>query len=235
MESRVFDDNDRNYRGEMMMATATHDILSEPDAGAGNTRPALDTLTLLEASMPEQTLFDSIPSVKEEWRPVVGYEGHYLVSSLGRVKSDPARKRLPNRLMSPQFNRKGYLHVCLNRNGRQKTWVIHLLVMKAFVGPRPPGLQINHKNGTKHDNWVGNLEYCTCSRNRRHAYDVGLHSHPVGELHPGAKLNEPIVRILLRCRELGLSDRFLSNIFGVTSGAVYQATRGKSWKHLRAA
>jgi hypothetical protein len=57
-----------------------------------------------------------------------------------------------------------------------KTPHVHALVAEAFLGPRPIGHEVNHKNGIRTDASLSNLEYVTPSRNMSHAYEVGLQS-----------------------------------------------------------
>jgi len=107
--------------------------------------------------------------MNEEWRDVVGYEGLYQVSNLGRVKSLPEIGYYKTR-----FSRKGgllkltprslkrerhsYLCVALHKQG-QKVVSVHRLVAFAFL-PKPQNKNlVNHKNGIKHDNCVNNLEW----------------------------------------------------------------------------
>lgn len=110
-------------------------------------------------------------SLNEEWRPVVGYEDHYMVSSLGRVKSVKFNKE---RILQPQSVAHGYLQVGLTKAGKQKFFRVHTLVARAFLGECPPGYEVNHKSetGDKTDNRADNLEYVTKSQNIRHAIDV---------------------------------------------------------------
>lgn len=103
----------------------------------------------------------------EEWRPVVGYEGLYEVSSYGRVRSlDRYCYRLQKgKVLSPAKDRYGYLTVTLNCNGKSKTIKIHRLVAQAFL-PNPDNLpQVNHKDENKINNIVYNLEWCDAKYN----------------------------------------------------------------------
>ena len=103
----------------------------------------------------------------EEWRPVVGYEGLYEVSNIGRVRSlDRFYYRLhKGKVLSPTKDRYGYLTVTLNCNGKSKTIKIHRLVAQAFL-PNPDNLpQVNHKDEDKTNNNVDNLEWCTAKYN----------------------------------------------------------------------
>ncbi len=68
----------------------------------------------------------------------------------------------------------GYVKVT---NGRAKfSRSAHRMIWEAVHGPIPDGLQINHKNGVKHDNRLCNLELVTCSENIKHSYRIGLRS-----------------------------------------------------------
>lgn len=99
---------------------------------------------------------------KEKWLPVVGYEGRYFVSSVGRVKNSYGKMlRADTRLKT------GYKYVIL-RNGTSGFHAnIHRLVAMAFI-PNPDNLPIiNHKNENRADNRVENLEWCTYEHNLR--------------------------------------------------------------------
>ena len=104
------------------------------------------------------------------WKTIEGYL-NYQVNSDGRVQSLKFRKI---RILKPGRSSTGYFHVVLCRNGKSKICSVHRLVMKAFVGPCPDGMEVNHKNGIKSDNSFSNLEYITKSENHLHAYRTGL-------------------------------------------------------------
>lgn len=105
----------------------------------------------------------------EEWRPIVGYEGLYEVSSYGRVRSldryDNRNCFRKGKVLSPAKDKNGYLKVVLNCNGKCKTTNVHRLVAQAFL-TNPDNLpQVNHKNDDKSDNRVENLEMCNAKYN----------------------------------------------------------------------
>lgn len=110
--------------------------------------------------------------IKEEWRDIYGFEGLYLISSLGNVKSiervkrnNAGIQRVDERLRVLTPDKDGYLRVCLSKDGLHYLKSVHRLVAEAFI-PNPFNLPVvNHKNENKHDNRVENLEWCTVQYN----------------------------------------------------------------------
>jgi hypothetical protein len=134
----------------------------------------------------------------EEWRDVVGYEGIYMVSSNGIVKSldhdvkmKDSRCRIQiGRTLKLQVSKKGYRQVCLRKNGSGYNTGVHRLVAKAFV-PNPENKdQVNHKNGIKLDNNFLNLEWASNRENIIHAYKNNLIKLNSGEKHHNSKITD---------------------------------------------
>lgn len=99
---------------------------------------------------------------KERWRDVVGYEGLYEVSNLGRVKSSVVRRGSDGRVLRPRDNGRGALRVRLHFGKKIQERYIHRLVLEAFVGPCPKGLECCHgPNHDKSDNRLCNLRWDT--------------------------------------------------------------------------
>lgn len=148
---------------------------------------------------------------EETWLPVVGYEGRYAVSDLGRVKSI---ERLEPRSDGHTITRKervlkfgvsgnkekgqDYNAVKLyDGAGTGKNFTIHTLVINAFIGPPPsPDLVTRHKDGTRFNNRADNLEWGTESDNaidrQRHGTD---HNSRKTHCDWGHSLDEAIIRI----------------------------------------
>lgn len=111
--------------------------------------------------------------MKEVWKDVVGYEGLYQISSLGRLKSMGGVRPVgntggyrPERILTPCKSRYGYLKVILcDKNGGRKYTVVHRIVAEAFI-PNPDNKpQVNHIDENKTNNAVDNLEWVTCKEN----------------------------------------------------------------------
>lgn len=110
---------------------------------------------------------------EEIWRPIVGYEGLYEVSSYGRVRSLDRYVKYSNgpihlhkgMILNPEKDKDGYLQVILYNNGKIHQIKIHRLVAQAFI-PNPQDLpQVNHKDEVKTNNSVDNLEWCNAKYN----------------------------------------------------------------------
>lgn len=121
----------------------------------------------------------------EIWNDVVGYEGLYQVSNLGRVKScahivscKNGTRTQPSKILTPQTDKKKnfYFFVRLYKKGKFKLFFVHRLVATAFIANPNNYPQVNHINGNKRDNVVVNLEWCTAAQNVKHAFNTGLNT-----------------------------------------------------------
>jgi len=110
----------------------------------------------------------------EIWKYVTGFEGHYQVSSLGRVRSIKTNKILRQYLSGARpgnYYFKVYLYIKGQKRSIYKT---HRLVALAFVENPFNKPQVNHKDGIKTNNHAINLEWATNGENGKHAWDNGL-------------------------------------------------------------
>lgn len=122
--------------------------------------------------------------VYETWKDIKGYEGYYMVSDMGRIKSLPRLIESGMNYKSVRFtkesiiktvdNGKGYLRCNIYKNGKMKTVKIHRLVAESFIGIDNPDFVVNHINGIKTDNRLSNIEVVTQKDNVKHAWKTGL-------------------------------------------------------------
>ena len=108
----------------------------------------------------------------ERWAPILGYEGAYEVSNLGRVRSldrdveqSNGTRRWRGRIRKLFVGADEYPSVTLSNAGRVRTHRVHLLVLEAFAGPRPDGFEACHNNGNRADSRLVNLRWDTSSEN----------------------------------------------------------------------
>jgi hypothetical protein len=112
----------------------------------------------------------------ERWLPLPGYEGFYEVSDLGRVRSHRRRGssgRLKRFYMDPKDGYACLVLYARNEPGRRAR--VHVLVAQAFLGPRPDGYFVCHRDGDPANNRLENLYYGTPSDNVRDTMRHGRH------------------------------------------------------------
>lgn len=116
----------------------------------------------------------------EIWKSIVGYEGLYEVSDLGRVCShdrtvfnQSGPYELAGRVLKTRIDRDGYVLVTLTSDGVAKTFKVHRLVLGAFA-PRDDAsdFEVDHRNGLRSDNRLRNLRWATVSQNRFNIHTV---------------------------------------------------------------
>lgn len=134
----------------------------------------------------------------EIWKDVVGYEGRYLVSNIGNIKSvERGRDSNKNYLIKEKIRKRqidksnGYLSVMLFKDGKGKRLSVHRLVATAFI-PNPENLpEVNHLDYNKLNPHVSNLEWCTASENKKHMAKRDGYKNSMqgmlGGLNPNAK------------------------------------------------
>lgn len=165
-----------------------------------------------------------------EWRTIPSTNGTHEVSEYGDI-----RKTKSGLVRSPSVNMWGYKCLRLRLNGTPKMVGVHTLVAEAFIGPRPAGMEVNHKDGNKLNNRPGNLEYVTSGENQRHSYALGLREPTRGELNGKNLLTEEKVREIYKIRsELGYGARRIAKMIGLPDhpSAVGKVLSGHVWKHV---
>jgi hypothetical protein len=166
----------------------------------------------------------------EQWKDVLGYEGIYQVSDLGRIKSFKFKKQ---KILVQINTSKGYLDIGLHNNKmeKKKRLKIHRLVAIAFI-PNPENkLEVNHKKGNKKDNRVISLEWNTPTENQIHAYKTGLRVSLKGKEINTCKLSE---KEILEIRSINKNMSFvdIGLKYNISPENASMIIRRKTWKHL---
>ena len=123
---------------------------------------------------------------------VIGKRGHRLV---GKVTWD------------------GYQEVILSDGKRRRSVRVHILVAEEFIGERPEGLVINHKNSNKLDNRLQNLEYVTNGENIRHSFREGTSTC---KGRPVSSLSKEEFALIKSLRDSGLKHRDITERLGLS-------------------
>lgn len=112
----------------------------------------------------------------EIWKPVVGYEGLYEVSSYGRVRSldryDGRGWWIKGRILKLIMDKKGYLTVGISKNNHRQTFKVHRLVALHFIPNIENKPEIDHINTDKTDNRVENLRWVTPKENSNNPISI---------------------------------------------------------------
>lgn len=175
---------------------------------------------------------------QERWVDIPGYEELYRVSDRGRVMSMPRPtpcsrgiRVIRERILKFQLSGTvGYPTVTLLKRGIPFTATIHKLVMLAFIGPRPDGMEVCHWDGNAHNNALENLRYATRASNREDGHRLG--EIPLGSERTNSKLTEADVISMRHRVGNGESHRMLAKEFGVSPLTVGRIVRREKWRHV---
>lgn len=182
----------------------------------------------------------------EIWKEIPGFEGLYSVSNLGRVRRDKSRTSTKaGRILNPIRTDHGYTHSKLYSPTIKRIYFTHRLVMLAFIGPCQDGMQINHKDGKKNNNRLGNLEYVTPKENAAHAKLHGLYlsgdENPArrnpermsrGEKNGGSKLLTAEVLLIYYLLKKGHRICDIIRRTGIPKHHIKRIKKGEAWHHL---
>ena len=118
--------------------------------------------------------------MNEFWKPVIGYERLYEISSFGNIRSLDKKWLVSQHKLASKKGKNlipdvsnGYSHIKLWKEGKFKWFQLHQLVATAFI-PNPGNKKfVNHINSNRSDNSISNLEWCTQRENLQHASRMG--------------------------------------------------------------
>lgn len=159
--------------------------------------------------------------MRDDWRPVAGWDGLYEVTSDGRVRGAKRQGTSGAELSPIQTN--GYHKVCLYRGRSRRSVWVHRLVLEAHAGPAPDGMIACHANGIRSDNRIENLRWDTPAENYNDARRHGTAA--IGAKNAQTKLGPTERKRIFEMRRGGVFQRDIAARFGVrqqTISAVLQ-------------
>lgn len=170
--------------------------------------------------------------MEEAWRDIPGYEGRYQVSNLGRVKSLPRVRRghgggyirVPERILRGSPDESGHVAINLRDGFNTRHVEIHRLVMQAFVGPCPAGMEVCHNDSNPANNCLENLRYDTHMNNMIDVAYVGNRGRQ--------KLSVEDVKVIRARLDSGDTGVRIAKDYGVTPAAISAIKTGKNFGWL---
>lgn len=158
----------------------------------------------------------------EQWKPVSGFEGYYDVSEGGRV-----RNVRTGHLLAPCQLHHGHQRVTLCRPGRRADLRIHRLVLEAFAGSCPEGMEGCHSDGNPEHNQISNLYWGTPKSN---ANDRERHGRTArGPRHGNAVLSQLDVAEIRRQVSGGRTGADIAREMGLSKSTVCRAAKGTTY------
>ena len=170
----------------------------------------------------------------EIWKNIIGFQGFYQVSNLGRIRSVRFNKI---KLLITAINHFGYCYNCISIKNIKKNYTVHRLVALTFIPNTENKAQVNHINGIKTDNRVENLEWVTSKENINHAWKNGLSKSHKGEMSSKSKITENQALIIINAKRNSNNKRYwglkeLCEKIGISYGIGCEISKGNNWKHL---
>ena len=171
---------------------------------------------------------------EEEWRPIHGFTGLYEVSSWGRVRSLDrivagrygCRSHREGKVLVGGVNNAGYRQVILMRRNKGKQVLVHRLVLTAFYGKCPKGMESRHLDGDKTNNRADNLAWGTRAEN---IADRWKHHEKYTPNHSNGTLNPVTVRSMRKEHAKGETLDHLAWKYKVTYPTAFRAVHHLSW------
>lgn len=166
------------------------------------------------------------------WKPVLGWEGFYEVCETGDVRSI-ARENRRNKLilggsvLKKILGSRGYYVVNLTSPGRRKQYFLHKIVLEAFCGQAPSGMEACHNDGNPLNCHIDNLRWDTKSNNHKDKIKHG--TYQVGEKANNVKLTNEIV---IEIRKNKLTPAQAVQRFGLSKSNAKRIVSYETWRHI---
>lgn len=179
---------------------------------------------------------------ENEFWDVPGYEGIYQIDKFGNVRGlnrvvyrGSIKCRDVGRFMKISTPANHYPKVCLSKDGKRRTHLIHRILAQIFI-PNPENKkEVNHKDGNKHNNNLSNLEWVTRRENSLHSVRIGLQSFRSGkDSHRFGRPPGNAKSCQCLCTGRVLSYAVAAKEVEVGAGAIARMMRGArvNWTHF---
>lgn len=130
-----------------------------------NITPCVSSMALRPPRESTGIVFNAME--EEIWKPIKGYEGRYLASAFGRIKSVRRKAwngylwhEIPERVLRGRYNKRSYAEVTLWRDGKRQDFFVHTLICQSFNGDKPgDGFEVDHIDGNPRNNKASNLRW----------------------------------------------------------------------------
>lgn len=178
----------------------------------------------------------------ERWRWIPGYKGQYRVSSKGRVRSVDrfihhwrgGESKIKGKMLVLSQDADGYYFVSLSKFGKWYPFRVHQLVLLAFVGPCPEGMECRHLDGNRQNNNLANLRWGTSKENGSDRIKHGTSKVNQGQKHGMTRLTDADVILMRKKYATGLyTQKELGDVHGITDSAACNAIHGVTWSHIK--
>lgn len=172
--------------------------------------------------------------IKEIWKDIAEYTGIYMISNYGRIKSLSRKGCVRDRILKAKMGKNGYQQIILCKNGILKSYLVHRLVLEAFIGSCPIGMESCHNKGNTSNNFIGNLRWDTKKSNKNDSKIHGKLPDQKGSKNNNAKLNEWKIRIINRLLEDGcLTQKEIGKIFKISQTHISDIKNRKKWRFIQ--
>lgn len=166
-----------------------------------------------------------------EWRDIEGYEGKYVVSESGQIASLKYRNSDKFKLLKQAPNSRGYLAVCLYKDGKKKTKPVHRLTATAFKDNPDNKPQVHHIDHNILNNHKVNLMWVTGQENIDYAVKNGSFDS-VGAKNGRALLSKQDIIDIREEYSNGVFQRKLAKKYGVSRPHISDIVNFKKWAHI---
>lgn len=171
---------------------------------------------------------------------IAGFDGFYKVSDTGLIWSCYPKGRLTRErpvikgdwvLRRQTQHKAGHMMVSLSFAGKRGSYYVHRLILEAFVGPCPEGMECRHLNGIPNDNRLENLEWSTYQINQMDRAKHGTSNR--GERCASSRLTkDQVIKIRKKYAAGKITYRELAEIYEVSQSTVYELITRQTWKHI---